>query len=143
MKLTLRQPLVAAGFLLLGLMSLATSAQAQAPAPAASTLLRGPAASPAREVTSLDVRTHSPVEGTSKRPPSYQLEGAIIGAVVLGGAALALGLALDDPDAGGSVNVPVATITGAAIGGLVGAIIGGSIPKGPPKGQADSSAVAP
>jgi len=80
---------------------------------------------------------------TTPRTPTHRTEGAIIGGVLLGGATLALVLAWDDPDAGGSINVPVATLTGAAIGAVVGAIIGGLFPKEPhPPEAADSTAVA-
>jgi len=77
------------------------------------------------------------------RTPTHRTEGAIIGGVLLGGAALVLGLVWDDPDSGGSINVPVATLTGAALGAVMGAMIGGLFPREPhPSGGSDSTSVA-
>jgi len=138
--------LLTTGLVLLALLVFPAIARAQAPipAPAASSALRAAAPSARPEPASLEVRRVTPSDSSSKRPPTHRTEGAIIGAVVLGGAALALGLAWgNDPDAGGSVNWPVATLTGAALGGIVGAMIGGAFPKEPPKGApTDSSAAA-
>jgi hypothetical protein len=103
-------------------------AQQRVPPPAASVLLRGrpPAA---------------PTEPASPHPRTYRTEGAIIGGVLLGGGLLVLGLAFDDPDGGGSVNVPVVTLIGATLGTFTGMMIGGLFPKGPPRSEAPDSKV--
>jgi hypothetical protein len=145
MLITPRRTMTAGVLMLIASVSVPALAQAQSPIapPAASSLLRGSVPSSAPVTGAAGLSSHPSSGGSSKRAPSYQLEGAIIGAVLIGGTALVLGLSANDPDAGGSVNVPVATMTGVAIGGILGAIIGGTIHKGPAKPQgSDSAAVA-
>lgn len=67
----------------------------------------------------------------SDRPPTYRKEGAIIGGAALGLTMLLVSLEFKKYEEGGSVNVPLNTIGGAAIGALLGAFIGGLIEKGP------------
>jgi hypothetical protein len=63
---------------------------------------------------------------------THRTEGAIIGGAILGLPVLIIGIVWDDPDAGGDINVPVATLTATALGALIGAFIGGAIPKEDP-----------
>ena len=80
----------------------------------------------------------SPADSLPGRPPTYRTEGAIIGGVVVGGTLLVLGILANDSESG-SVNVPVVTLVGAAVGGVVGAMIGGGISRTPPNSSAAGS----
>jgi hypothetical protein len=60
---------------------------------------------------------------------NHRKEGAIIGGSVLGLTMLLVSLEANKYGDAGSVNVPLVTIGGAAIGALLGAFIGGWIPK--------------
>jgi hypothetical protein len=81
---------------------------------------------------------------TFGRSRDHVYEGALIGAVAVGGAVGALYWGLCDSDAGGGCgagNAVLAGLTGAAVGALAGALIGANIPKGHTGDEEESAAL--